>query len=337
MAKKRLVVVRGGAHSCHYQWMDGACDFDLINASYEENVKKSKHDKVIFIKGGKWDGLYRLFQSQPHLLDDYEMVWLPDDDIKTNASAINRMFDLHKHYELALSQPSLSHNSFVLHIALMRNPLFLLRYSDFIEIMMPCFSTSLLRAALPLFKDNRTGQFLDWIWHRFLPEPRYKAAIFDCVAMRHSRAVGSSSLDKSHRFADGAKILSYLENPPYKSEPHRGKPHRGEPHRGEPHKSALLKNLPNRLPRPIFYAGILADGKVITSSKRMAHLVFLGFLPHLRAIAQKAHIGTGARKRGFWFLLSRFFRQIWLYPLYSKPRLISVLPIRQDDGIKTTT
>ena len=231
---KRLVIVRGGRQSLHYDWGEG--DFDLINASYEENVKKSAQDKTVFIKGGKWDGLYRLFQNQPHLLDDYEMVWLPDDDIKTNAGDIDRLFDYHGQYRLALSQASLSADSYYSHFCVLRQPHFFMRYSNFVEIMMPCFSTSLLKTALPFFKDNPTGYFLDKIWHRLIDKPYLKTAIFDCLSMRHTRLVDKGSLKKTY-----------------------------------PHSQAIKSLLPSRRNRrPLFYAGILADGRKINNRYHMA-------------------------------------------------------------------
>ena len=71
-------------------------------------------------------------------------------------------------------------------------PAFALRYANFIEIMVPCLKASLLRTVLEDFKDSMSGFGMDYIWCRLSADNRYKAAIIDRVAVRHTRPIGKA-------------------------------------------------------------------------------------------------------------------------------------------------
>ena len=236
--RRRLIVLRAGDDSLHSSW--GSGDWQLIHTYYGDHPPPDS----IPIKGGKWDGIYQLFKQQPDLLKLYDTIWLPDDDIQTNARDIETLFSLHEKYHLQLSQPALTHDSHYSHFCLLQNKHFILRYSNFVEIMMPCFSAGLLRRALSWFEDNPTGYMLDKIWHRLADPPLYAAAVIDQIAMRHIRKVDHGSLNKAAHHLE--KIQHLL--PPRKQR------------------------------RPIFYGGILRDNRKIDSARKMARF-FLYALP----------------------------------------------------------
>jgi hypothetical protein len=80
-------------------------------------------------KGGKWEGLHAFFAEHPGILNLYDWVWLPDDDIDTTATTINSLFDLMDEQRLDLAQPSLSWDSYYTYFATLNNPRFKLRYT----------------------------------------------------------------------------------------------------------------------------------------------------------------------------------------------------------------
>jgi len=71
----------------------------------------------------------------------------------------------------------------------LHNPLTRLRFVNFVEMMCPVFSASMLSRALPLFSVKlETG--IDLLWCRLLDEAHYKFAVIDAVSVRHTRPVG---------------------------------------------------------------------------------------------------------------------------------------------------
>ncbi len=191
---RNLVVVRAGDSSLHEDWTDSrvAPNRDLITSYFGDDPDNFRNGlgRRIDQKGGKWDSLYRLFSAHPELLDRYDCFWLPDDDIDCCCEDINRIFAAMKLYRVELLQPSLTPNSFFTWFETIQNRNFRLRYSNFIEIMVPCLSADILRKALPLLRHTMTGNGLDFVWARLFDDPNCKAAILDEVPVHHTRPVG---------------------------------------------------------------------------------------------------------------------------------------------------
>ncbi len=263
-AHKRLVIVRAGDDSLHETWLrpekqnaknynrSYARNYDCIIAYYGE--KKNKWQRKgdansgithMHIKGGKWDGVYSVFADNPALLNQYQSVWIPDDDIEATPEAVEKMFTLHEQYNLQLSQPALTHSSYFSYFGLLKNPAFQLRFSNFVEIMMPCMTTALLRNVLPFLKGNRTGTMLDRIWHRFTKQPAYAAAIFDQVQMRHVRGVEKGNLSKKQKKHDIERVAHLL--PPRSQQRH------------------------------IFYGGVLTNGEKVMAQNDIIWPIFKGW------------------------------------------------------------
>jgi hypothetical protein len=195
---RNLVVVRAGDASLHSQWLIGAdvADFDLIVSYYGDDPAsfRAPRENRVDCKGGKWNGVATLFAQRPELLDHYDYVWLPDDDLETDARTIAGLFATMAHHDLALAQPSLTLDSHYTYIAYLSSRTFALRYATAIEIMAPCLSAGLLRRVLPLIADSPSGWGLDFVWTRLAADNRRKSAILDQWPVRHTRAPRSGSL-----------------------------------------------------------------------------------------------------------------------------------------------
>lgn len=259
--KPNLVVVRAGAKSLHADWLDApyeARSWDLI-VSYFDDAAYRAHTpqpgvQAILIKGGKWDGLFKTFaQFTQH--SDYARIWLPDDDIATTGTDISAMFAQAQAHDLAVCQPSLTPDSYFSHFLFMTCPGFSLRYTNYIEIMIPCLSAELFAQALPLFEETMSGFGLDYIWCRLPAAGRYKAAVLDQIAMHHTRPVGSqlrgAVVDKKGESAkeEGRKLRTEL--------------------------GGLKKAV------PLAYGGISSDGTRIEGRLRMALGMREGYLSAL--------------------------------------------------------
>lgn len=195
MTRRNLIVARVGANSLHPRWIDrpyAERDFDLLLSFYSKDAHAaftpSEGVSAVLVEGGKWDGLFKTLSGLD--LEGYDRVWLPDDDIDTTTQDINRMLAICETYCLAVAQPALSRDSYYSHFFFSRCPSLRLRYTNYVEIMVPCLSTELLKHALPYFKDTMSGFGLDYIWCRWQEAGAFRVAIIDEVEVRHTRPVG---------------------------------------------------------------------------------------------------------------------------------------------------
>lgn len=193
--RRNLVVLRAGPNSLHRAWLDrpyAERDFDLLLSYYSAAAHAAFRPEpgvsAVLVPGGKWDGLYQTLAALD--LSRWDHVWLPDDDIATTTRDINHIFALCRSYGLAVAQPALTTDSYFSHPLFLRCPGFRLRFTNYIEVMVPCLSRAVLQRALPHFADSKSGYGLDYIWCRWPESGAFRAAILDQVAVHHTRPVG---------------------------------------------------------------------------------------------------------------------------------------------------
>jgi hypothetical protein len=207
MTKRNLVMVRAGENSLHHRWMDRPYrdrNFDVVLSFYSTDAHTrfvpGEGVTAVHVEGGKWDGLYKTLSALD--LDAYDRIWLPDDDIDTCTDTINAMFSLCESYGLAVAQPALSRDSYFSHFIFNRCTSFRLRYTNYVEIMVPCLTIDVLKRALPYFENTMSGFGLDYIWCRWPEAGAFRVAILDAIEVRHTRPVGK--ILKSAMAAQGA-------------------------------------------------------------------------------------------------------------------------------------
>jgi len=194
MKRRNLVIVRAGNSSLHPEWLKGddARNWDIVVNYFGDDLDLYKEADVIRIdsKGPKWPALQQLIQSNPQFISDYDYIWLPDDDLLATKADINSLFDLVKSYGLEVAQPALTWDSYYSHITTLRNNMTKIRFTNYVEVMAPCFCSAMLRKALPLFNSNLSGWGLDYLWTALAENPTSGIAIIDEVTVRHTRPVG---------------------------------------------------------------------------------------------------------------------------------------------------
>jgi len=210
-----LAVVRCGENSQHLSWSNTNRKFDIGVSYYGDEAKIDfpETDYMHSAKGGKWDGIYMFFQEFPHLLDQYEYFWLPDDDIAATAEDVNQLIAIAEHQKLAICQPALDNQSYYSHYITLVSPSFQLRHTNFVEIMAPLVSASLLKQTLHIMAETRSGFGLDFLWPRLAAEQsgtHKVVAIIDSVRVRHTRPVGGN-LHSFMRKVGGNSALDELE------------------------------------------------------------------------------------------------------------------------------
>ncbi|NVO57713.1 hypothetical protein HW561_18095 [Rhodobacteraceae bacterium B1Z28] len=195
--KKNLVVVRAGSKSLHHRWQEIGYEdrnYDLLVSYFSDDAYArfvpEPGVEAVLVKGGKWDGLFGTLSDRD--LSQYDYFWLPDDDLDISASDVNALFESMLVYGLRIAQPSLTLDSYFSHFVFSQCPGFVLRYTNYIEIMAPCMHRDILMKALPLFRGTMSGYGLDYIWCRWAEAGAFRTAILDEIAMHHTRPIGKN-------------------------------------------------------------------------------------------------------------------------------------------------
>src|SRR5690348_4500205 len=104
-----LVVARVGDNSLHRQWLSGRRNFDLALDYYGDETGKWSEDADLYrqTKGAKWPALSQFVQENRELVDGYECVWFPDDDLLATGDVVSDMFELTRSLGVGLAQPAL--------------------------------------------------------------------------------------------------------------------------------------------------------------------------------------------------------------------------------------
>lgn len=208
MAKKNLIVLRCGDGSLHEKWLAADADYDVV-LSYYGKTDKYQHTPVKMIhyfQGSKWEGLSDFFVNHQSVWQQYDAVWLPDDDIDADVDTLNRFFDLFHRANLDLAQPSLTQDSYFSWGICLQNTSFILRQTDFVEVMVPCFNQETLQKLYPTFMANKSGWGIEFLWKKILGS-QAKMAIIDATSVRHTRPVSSAG----NGVGEGAQQLTPMQ------------------------------------------------------------------------------------------------------------------------------
>lgn len=191
-----LVVLRIG---CDHRVAGWACQpaegrgWDLLLSPYDTLADMEAFDPTLTIplKGGKWDAIHQIFTTRPELLEQYDYIWLPDDDIEIPADAPSRLLAIATAENLDLCQPALSPDSRFSHLVTVQNRFTRLRFTNFVELMAPMMRPTILARALPLMEGRWAAKGLDYIWHGYAPgKEAPRVAIIDAVPAGHHRENG---------------------------------------------------------------------------------------------------------------------------------------------------
>ena len=217
---KNCVFVPVGETSLHRQLLNGAADFDLHLLIYDKSYNKwcDDTDYICADSGYKMDMTYRYLHRHPEYLESYEYFFLMDDDIEMSTEEVNKLFLYMREYNLKIAQPSLV-MSYYTYEHTLHNPTCILRYTNFVEMMMPCFSQEALRLVLPTFEKKVRWMGIEWHWPVLIKTNQRDIAIIDCIEAVHSRQLQSwssecSELTKKYltqnNLSDNISIYGYV-------------------------------------------------------------------------------------------------------------------------------
>lgn len=210
---KNLLISPVGDNSFHSLWLRDKANFDtwLIYYGNDEKIAAQCQSQVPFftrMKGTKFNILKTLIDADPEFFANYDYVFVPDDDLYLGTKEINHLFELAQEYQLELCQPSLI-GYYDVPITL-HSPCCLLRYTNHVEIICPCFSRSAFKKCAITFDYNVSTWGIDLWWNKLLGEPRDKLAIIDDVIAVHTRPCTMGDVYTNNNIQDPWKDINEL-------------------------------------------------------------------------------------------------------------------------------
>lgn len=190
MSMRNCVISAVGKNSLHKMWTEGNGNFDLHLIVYDDSLELFCNDVeyICQIKGNKLKVIYKYFETHPHFKDMYDYFFFPDDDIQMDAPSINALFETMHHYKLKIAQPSLRMSYYTWPHTL-HNRYCKLRYTNFVEMMVPCFSQEVLQNILFTFNENETGWGTEYHWPILIKATQHDMAIIDEVSVIQTRPI----------------------------------------------------------------------------------------------------------------------------------------------------
>lgn len=190
MKNKNCIISAVGKNSLHKTWVTNNKKIDLHLIVYDDSYDKYKNDTkfICSLKGYKLRLVYLYLQQHPEYIEQYDYFFIPDDDISINEKNIKMLFRMMRKYNLQIAQPALT-NSYYTYPHTLRNKLCILHYTNFIEMMLPCFSKEALKEVLTTFNANESGWGVEWHWPLLINSNKKDMAIIDCIEAIHTRPV----------------------------------------------------------------------------------------------------------------------------------------------------
>lgn len=187
-----LALFRAGPNSLHGNAIErlNQQNFDYALSWFGEQPPENASGALFvdYQKGSKWVGLEQTLRRHWGLIQEYDYVWLPDDDLLCNPEDVSRMFLVCQDLRLELAQPSLTLDSYFSHVITLQHREYQVRFTNFVEIMAPVLSKAMLLKIMPTLAGAISGYGLDAVWPRMSELGR--VAIIDDVAIKHTRPVG---------------------------------------------------------------------------------------------------------------------------------------------------
>tara|TARA_B100000212_G_C27216960_1_gene465545 strand:- start:10 stop:780 length:771 start_codon:yes stop_codon:yes gene_type:complete len=221
---KNLIIICAGDNSLHKEknWFSKSRNYVLcVNYFGDKNNKKNIYQKncdvYIESKGPKWV-IIRHILMKTKFWKNFNFVSFPDDDLDISVTKWNKLFQIGYKYNLNLYQPALVDNGpeYVVHGILKENKNCKLRFTDFVEIMIPIFSKKTLQKCYRILTDSmiKSGWGVDYIIGRKILKSK-GIAVIDDIPIVHTKPLGhvdeakKSSFYKTYNI-DPEKELRYF-------------------------------------------------------------------------------------------------------------------------------
>ena len=190
-------------------WNDGDREFDIVVYCYDESLTgMGDCDVWVQRKGTKYQNFYHYAINNSKELEQYDYVWVVDDDMFMSTDDINKMFMMMEDYNIDLGQPSMDNEGMHYIHFLINDPDYTLRYTNYIECSAPIFSKPALQKILPTFNETITGFGWDALISDMILEED-NVAVFDNIKAYHAPSMSTINkvLHRAEHSVEGNKLL----------------------------------------------------------------------------------------------------------------------------------
>lgn len=216
---KNLILATTGEKSLHKNWISDEYDIFLINYS-KKNYSKDCNYYVDNVSGSKYNLIYKQKKEILKIINNYENIFIPDDDILIFPEQIKKIFEVHSNYKLSLSMPALrgvfkKNDKRYIEVPIMNSsPNLILKYTNWVGIICPCFSKNFFIKSLETFSYNKSNWGIALLWSNSIKE-KDKIAIIDSIEAIHSRrlnlgeSINQTYKKRENEFKEIKKTLTY--------------------------------------------------------------------------------------------------------------------------------
>ncbi|MFM8738958.1 MAG: DUF707 domain-containing protein [Cytophagales bacterium] len=201
---RNLLVMPFGNNSIESEWIFEKKErhFDVVLLYYHKVIKKeiikagSEHFAVFHLEDFKWPMIQSFFNLHSSYLQKYDYFFFPDDDIELSRSSIQQLFKCAQHFNLQMTQPVLSLDSYKSWRVLRKKFFSGVRYLSAVELMCPLMTRDALIELLPTFNLNHSGWGIDILWGDIIRKKfgEKSIAVFDLIETKHTKPVGTGEM-----------------------------------------------------------------------------------------------------------------------------------------------
>ena len=204
--RRHLVIVRTATQAGYVDWLNSAGpsrSWDLVvctDPRHPPVAAPAPADVVrVDVPGDRWSALAHFVRADPAALSGYERVWLPDESVRTDGAAIDRLFALMEGLGAQIAQPALDDPDAA--PILRRNAAFAVRQVNRLDGRVVALDMRLLPRALDLLDGSvRPDTVIEQQWPGLVAADA--CVVLDCV--RASAAPTRPEAAMSGAIADGA-------------------------------------------------------------------------------------------------------------------------------------
>jgi hypothetical protein len=170
-------------------------DFSIMLIYYGSNLhfhERFNDSRISIIKDtspSKFEKFKKYIDSGRINPENYDFIWIADDDIRITDANILKFFDTVIKYKIEIAQPGCLGFGMGKQIV-RRDSRYILRFSNYIDGMAPLFTQNAIKKCLHTFQNSESGRGIDHVWAALLGNPLDKVAIIDSSLMIHMKPSG---------------------------------------------------------------------------------------------------------------------------------------------------
>lgn len=162
-------------------------------ADLEFQKKFAEHNIRVILDSSpsKFEKFFKHVKNNEITLEDFDLFWIADDDIRISRLDFRNFIDRFQNYELEIAQPGCL--GFAMGKQIVRRDLrYDIRFTNYVDGMAPLFSSYALSICLPTFQGCESGRGIDHVWAAILKNPKNRIGIVDSSLMFHLNPSGAN-------------------------------------------------------------------------------------------------------------------------------------------------